>query len=178
MHQITQEKFGFPNDNYIGGSVQKNGWSSSWSNFFWEKRLWFQANLLDKRYASSIKKELKGLKSKIKDILHEASPSLLHGDLWGGNVISAKDKPFLIDPAVYYGDREADIAMTRLFGDFSDDFYNAYTRKYPLEKGYEKREAVYNLYHLLNHLNLFGDGYRAQVKNSLEQIKQGIFKVF
>ena len=170
MHRMTEEKFGLKLNNYIGGTKQENGWESSWSDFFWKKRLCFQVNLLDKHY-SPLKAQFMNLETKIKDILHESSPSLLHGDLWGGNVHNApENEPFLIDPAVYYGDREADLAMTKLFGGFPDEFYNAYNQENPLKKGYEKRESIYNLYHLLNHLNLFGSSYLGQVKDTLDSI--------
>ena len=169
MHRMEEKKFGFARDNYIGGTRQENGWKSSWSDFFWEKRLCFQMNLLDKRY-SPLKEQLIQLETKIKELLHESPSSLLHGDLWGGNILNGTgDEPYLIDPAVYYGDRQADLAMTGLFGGFSSEFYKAYVREYPPSKGYEKREIIYNLYHLLNHLNLFGSSYQGQVKNSLDK---------
>jgi fructosamine-3-kinase len=101
---------------------------------------------------------------------HEPQPSLLHGDLWSGNVGFTAEGPVVFDPAVYYGDREADLAMTELFGGFPREFYEAYNEVYPLSAGYEERKHLYNLYHLLNHLNLFGGGYLGQVKATLRRL--------
>ena len=172
MHRIEKEKFGFQRDNYIGLNPQKNGYSSSWSRFFWEKRLFVQMGFLRD---SSIERKLTSLKGIILDVLdnHPCKPSLLHGDLWGGNICCGLNNgSFLIDPAVYYGDRETDLAMTELFGGFTLAFYNAYMKEAPLSLGYEKRKIIYNLYHLLNHLNLFGESYLSEVHNSMEKIKK------
>ena len=103
---------------------------------------------------------------------HRPQASLLHGDLWSGNTGFTPEGPVLFDPAVYYGDREADLAMTELFGGFPVEFYSAYNEIWPLEQGYERRKPMYNLYHLLNHLNLFGGGYLAQVKAALRLVSQ------
>ena len=176
MHKMTAKQFGFAEDNYIGGTKQVNDWKSSWVDFFWEKRLCCQVNLLEACYFP-LKKRLTDLELKIKEVLHDSSPSLLHGDLWGGNVHNGPlDRPFLIDPAVYYGDREVDLAMTRLFGGFPEEFYKAYLDEFPIHKGYEKREIIYNLYHLFNHLHLFGSSYQSQIEQSLKNIEQGSFK--
>jgi fructosamine-3-kinase len=102
---------------------------------------------------------------------HEPQPSLLHGDLWGGNFgVDASGTPIIFDPAVYYGDREADLAMTRLFGGFSASFYSAYEAAWPLPSGARERTTLYNLYHVLNHLNLFGSAYQAQAESMLAQL--------
>ena len=172
MHRIEKEDFGFQNDNYIGLNPQKNGCYSSWSRFFWEKRLLVQIDFLRD---SSIAKKLMDLKDIILDVLndHSCKPSLLHGDLWSGNICcGSNNRPFLIDPAVYYGDRETDLAMTELFGGFSLSFYNSYSKEFPLPSGYKQRKIIYNLYHLLNHLNLFGNSYLSEVVGSMEKIKK------
>ena len=101
-------------------------------------------------------------------------PSLLHGDLWSGNAGFTKEGPVLFDPAVYYGDHEADLAMTELFGGFPGEFYSAYERELPIDPGYETRKHLYHLYHLLNHLNLFGSGYLGQVKAALRLLLQSL----
>jgi fructosamine-3-kinase len=104
---------------------------------------------------------------------HKPQPSLLHGDLWGGNAGFTAEGPVLFDPAVYYGDREADLAMTELFGGFPQEFYSSYNKIWPLDDGYERRKHLYNLYHLLNHLNLFGSSYLAQVESTLRLLLLG-----
>jgi fructosamine-3-kinase len=102
---------------------------------------------------------------------YQPEPSLLHGDLWGGNWgVIADEQPVIFDPAVYYGDREADIAMTRLFGGFGAEFFTAYNEAWPLDSGFERRCDLYNLYHVLNHLNLFGGGYLRQVSDMLDRL--------
>jgi fructosamine-3-kinase len=102
---------------------------------------------------------------------HAPSPSLLHGDLWGGNLAFSTDgEPVIYDPATYYGDREAEIAMTELFGGFSADFYAAYRDAWPIDEGYRVRKTLYNLYHVLNHLNLFGGGYGGQARLMMERL--------
>jgi protein-ribulosamine 3-kinase len=156
LHRVHGERFGWHRDNYIGSSPQRNGWCDDWSEFWRERRLRPQL-------------ERAGLRADLERLLegHQPQPSLLHGDLWSGNVGFTKEGPVLFDPAVYYGDREADVAMTELFGGFPREFYDAYDELLPLAAGYEKRKHLYNLYHLLNHLNLFGGGYLGQVKSTL-----------
>jgi len=102
---------------------------------------------------------------------HDPQPSLLHGDLWGGNItFDAHGQPVIFDPAVYYGDREAELAMTELFGGFGRDFYAAYDAAWPLDRGYATRKTLYNLYHILNHANLFGGGYAGQAQRMIDQL--------
>ncbi len=159
------DRCGFEGDNHIGSTPQLNGWDSDWFRFFGEKRLLFQLRLARKQgYAdAAMEKQVEIIIRRLPELLPPldgAQPSLLHGDLWGGNVIvGPAGEPVLIDPAVYYGHREADIAMTELFGGFGGDFYRSYNEEWPLEPGFSRRKDVYNLYHLLNHLNLFGTSY-------------------
>ncbi len=171
MHRFTGESFGFYEDNYIGATPQKNVPSNeeknSWINFFLNKRIIFQYKLAEKNgYASpELRKGISKLCDKIEDILSGSTGpcSVLHGDLWGGNyLVDEKGGVCIIDPAVYYGHREADLAMTKVFGGFAPEFYSAYNEAFPLDAGYEYRENIYKLYHILNHLNLFGRGYYSQ----------------
>ncbi|HUX20674.1 MAG TPA: fructosamine kinase family protein, partial [Spirochaetia bacterium] len=163
----TSRRFGFEIDNYIGASPQRNGWDESWPHFFGRRRLEVQLKLaLDAGHSSE--RWIGGLQriiERIETLLPEpGQASLLHGDLWGGNFMVGPDgSAVLIDPAVYYGDREADLAMTELFGGFSARFYTAYREEYPIDYGYEERKELYNLYHLLNHFNLFGASYSGSV---------------
>ncbi len=156
---------GFDSDNHIGSTPQMNGWDTDWHRFFGEKRLLFQVRLAAKQgyVDTSMEREVEALVSRLPDLLpapDDDASSLLHGDLWGGNVMAGPDgEPFLIDPAVYYGHREADLAMTELFGGLGREFFDAYCEAWPLESGYSDRRDLYNLYHLLNHLNLFGTSY-------------------
>jgi protein-ribulosamine 3-kinase len=179
LHKYSSDKFGFFEDNFIGSTPQKNLTSdkeaSHWPTFYWNKRLLYQFRLAEKNgYANQ---ELSTLFSKLENDLEKIldgskePPALLHGDLWGGNYMADRSgNPVLIDPAVYYGHREADLAMTKLFGGFSEAFYSAYQESYPLKPGAEKREPVYLLYHVLNHLNLFGAGYFGQAIQLLKQL--------
>lgn len=171
LHRITSGSFGFYEDNYIGSSQQKNianiVESKNWTEFFFTKRILFQYKLAETN--GHVDRQLKDaflqFESKIELIFKDLIivPSLLHGDLWSGNYITdEKGNACLIDPAVYYGHREADLAMTKLFGGFDSMFYSAYNEEYPLEDGYDYRENIYKLYHVLNHLNLFGKGYYNQ----------------
>ena len=178
LHSFHGEKFGFVEDNFIGDSPQSNLTSTAgnenWTIFFAENRLHFQAELAEKKgYATpEIRRLLEVLIEKIPDLLSgtEEKPSLLHGDLWCGNyLIDVDGHPWLIDPAVYYGHREADLAMTSLFGGFTKTFYSAYESAFPLVPGYPEREPLYQLYHLMNHLNLFGTGYYGQVLSILKR---------
>lgn len=171
LHQFISEHFGFYEDNYIGSTPQKNipdnDEKNNWIKFYFNKRLLFQYKLLEKNgYAdSAIKRRISLLENKIENILEgsENIPSLLHGDLWSGNyLVDENGNACLIDPAVYYGNREADLAMTKLFGGFSSAFYKSYQEVFPLPDGYEYRENIYKLYHIMNHLNLFGGGYYHQ----------------
>jgi len=161
-HRTAGTRFGWHADNYIGTTLQRNAWRSDWSRFWREQRLQPQLELARRN----------GYRLEAEPVLgliegHRPQPALVHGDLWRGNVGFTKDGPVLFDPAVYFGDREVDLAMTELFGGFPAEFYSAYREAFPLEPGYESRKAFYNLYHLLNHLNLFGAGYLAQVQATL-----------
>ncbi|MCR5789173.1 MAG: fructosamine kinase family protein [Lachnospiraceae bacterium] len=157
--------YGFYADNYIGAGVQKNSPRNSWVDFFRECRLEPQIKRAEGYFEKSTLRELIHLVEKLDSLMPEpAKPSLLHGDLWAGNYIVGEDgKAWLIDPAVYVGHAEADLAMTELFGRFHDAFYRAYESVFPLQDGYRDRKDLYNLYHLLNHLNLFGRSYLSAV---------------
>lgn len=160
LHGSHGDAFGWPRDNYIGATPQRNGMRENWARFWVERRLKPQFALAR---SNGYALELPDVSQLLAG--HHPSPSLLHGDLWSGNAaFLASGAPVLFDPAVYYGDREADLAMTELFGAFPPEFYSAYG---PLPAGYEMRKRLYNLYHLLNHLNLFGGGYLGQVKATL-----------
>ena len=157
-------KYGFSENNYIGANRQLNNYSTSWVSFFAEMRLGHQLKLaVNKKYFDDHEADVfSKLIDKLGDIIPEDKPSLIHGDLWGGNYINSAEGCYLIDPAVYFGSREADIAMTELFGGFSNEFYRGYNDVYPLDKGYRERRDLYNLYNVLNHLNLFGLSYKNQ----------------
>jgi protein-ribulosamine 3-kinase len=174
MHRPAHERFGWERANYIGGSVQPNGWSDHWLAFWQEKRLMAQlrlaarnrlpTRLMDRgeRLAADCGAFFRG---------YAPQPSLLHGDLWGGNASALPDgAPVVFDPAVYVGDREADVAMTELFGGFPADFLSAYRAAWPLDDGYRVRRDLYNLYHLLNHANLFAGGYVRQSQDQVERL--------
>lgn len=176
MHRFTGKAFGFKEDNYIGSTPQLNSWESSWLDFYFTKRLLFQYQLAEKKgYADrTFQEAFKNLEQLLPNILQgsEESPCLLHGDLWGGNyMIDENGSPVLIDPAVYYGHREVDLAMTKLFGGFTSEFYNNYQQTNPLKEGYEYRENVYLLYHVMNHLNLFGTSYKPQAIQLMKSYK-------
>jgi fructosamine-3-kinase len=168
MHKTKSDRFGFYENNYIGSTQQINlPQNKNWIEFFWEYRLLFQFKLAEQNgYVNSEFKILfKKLEIQFPKILEgtEEEPTLLHGDLWSGNfMVDENGNPVLIDPAVYYGNREADIAMTKLFGGFDAQFYSAYDEAYPLLDDWEYRIDLYKLYHVLNHLNLFGSGYYSQ----------------
>jgi protein-ribulosamine 3-kinase len=161
-HRRPGPRFGWQRDNYIGPTPQQNAWSEAWAVFWRERRLQPQLALAGK---NGFELRAEGLDGLLED--HQPQPSLLHGDLWSGNVGFTAAGPVVFDPAVYYGDREADLAMTELFGGFPPQFYAAYRHAFPLPPGYERRKHLYNLYHLLNHLNLFGGGYLGQVQATL-----------
>ena len=168
LHQFTRPTYGFIEDNYIGTTMQKNCASvetaNNWSSFYYHNRLHYQFNLAEKNgyVTDDMRRAYSILENKLEEILagSEEPPTLLHGDLWGGNyMVDESGCAVLIDPAVYYGHREADLAMTHIFGGFSTEFYDTYNTIYPLKEGYEYRTPLYKLYHILNHLNLFGRGY-------------------
>jgi len=171
LHKFTSESFGFYENNYIGSNPQINipdeNQKTSWINFYFNKRILYQVQLAEKlgNSTSDLRKLVARLEEKIEEILgsSEEQPSLLHGDLWGGNYMVDKNgSAVIIDPAVYYGHREADLGMTRLFGGFSPEFYESYNETFPLKEGSDYRENIYKLYHVLNHLNLFGGSYYSQ----------------
>ena len=167
----STSKFGFFQDNYIGAGPQSNAQKDSWISFFRECRLAPQFKRADSYFSAEERSKITKLLDKLDDFLTEpAKPSLLHGDLWSGNVICGPEgKAMLIDPAAYVGHAEADLAMTELFGGFPEKFYSAYREANRIEKGYEERRDLYNLYHLLNHLNIFGKNYLAPVLSIIEE---------
>jgi fructosamine-3-kinase len=172
LHRASAPAYGLDHDNYLGIMPQHNGWMPSWSAFFRERRLRVQGDLARRngRLAGARARRLDQLLDRLDTWLgsHEPPPALLHGDLWSGNVlIGPGGAPAVIDPAVSYGDREAELAYTALFGGFPEPFYRAYAEAWPLPDGWQERRELYNLYHLLNHLNLFGGGYRSQVEETL-----------
>jgi fructosamine-3-kinase len=165
MHQYTNDAFGFYEDNYIGSTPQTNSRMYNWTDFYFSNRLLYQYKLTEQNgYGdATFQKAFNIVERNIDKIINgsEEPPCLLHGDLWSGNyMVDKQGEPVLIDPAVYYGHREADLAMTKLFGGFNDEFYKSYQANYPLKEGYEYRENIYLLYHVLNHLNLFGLSYK------------------
>ena len=174
LHAATAQAFGLERDNAIGATPQPNAPSGRWLEFWRERRLRFQFELAARNgYGGRLQDRGCRLLEALPALLegHRPQPSLLHGDLWAGNrAMLADGTPVVFDPAVYYGDREADLAMTRLFGGFGPDFYAAYERAWPLAAGASARRDLYNLYHVLNHLNLFGGGYRTQAERMIEHL--------
>jgi fructosamine-3-kinase len=174
QHRATAKSFGWSRNNFIGSTYQSNELDDDWTTFWRDRRLRFQLDLavrngLPAAYRQAGAKVLAGLEIFFGD--REIAPSLLHGDLWSGNWGSlAADVPCIFDPAVYRGDRETDLAMTRLFGGFGRAFYDAYMAAWPLRSGWEERIDLYNLYHLLNHFNLFGGGYLPQIRGTLTRL--------
>ena len=173
LHRHTAEQFGWHRDNTIGSTPQRNAWSDDWVRFYGEHRLGFQlelaaANGFGKDLQSEGRQLLDHLGYYFSDYWPEAS--LLHGDLWGGNWAAAEGQPVIFDPAVYYGDRESDIAMTQLFGGFGERFYEAYESAWPMSPGYRKRILLYQLYHVLNHLNLFGSSYLGRARELIRRL--------
>jgi len=167
MHRETQEQYGLDYDNFIGKTVQKNDLESDGLVFFREHRIRFQQELARKTRGlpTSIDKRLDLFCEKLETLLDlkDEKPALLHGDLWSGNHFASHDQvPYIFDPAVYFGLREADLAMTEMFGRLPEEFYSAYHEVFPTQPGYTERKDLYNLYHLLNHYNLFGGSYLEQ----------------
>ncbi len=171
LHRVTQPRFGWHRGNTIGSTPQNNLPSSDWLAFYRDQRLGFQLDMARQNGAPRhLLEQGERLLDNLGDFFpgYRPCPSLLHGDLWGGNQGFVNGDPVLYDPAVYYGDREADLAMTELFGGFSGRFYGAYRETWPLDPGYAVRRDLYNLYHVLNHFNLFGGGYAGQAQAMLD----------
>ncbi len=172
LHNHTCDRFGNEIDNYIGLTTQINSWQKNGWIFFADHRLKYQGMLaLERGYLQTSEfDQLARICKKLPDLVPEQPASLIHGDLWSGNVMTDKNgAPAIIDPAVYYGWAEADLAMTNLFGSFPAKFYRAYQSVRPLQPGFKDRYPIYNLYHLLNHLNLFGKGYYSRVTQVLKK---------
>lgn len=163
MHQTCGETYGFPQDTWLGKTRQQNDPEESWPAFFYEARIVAQLQLAERNgYATSaLRHAVCGLESRIDDLLAtDEPPALLHGDLWSGNFLAdGSGAPCIFDPAVYFGNREADLAMPHLFGGFSPAFFGAYEEAWPLPPGASRRQLLYEAYHMLNHLNLFGRSY-------------------
>jgi protein-ribulosamine 3-kinase len=173
LHRVTAERFGWSRDNTIGSTPQANTPCGDWTEFFRERRLKPQLVLATSRGYAQLEPFAGRLLESVPQLLagHRPQPSLLHGDLWAGNWLAlASGEPAIFDPAVYYGDREADLAMTRLFGGFGAAFYRAYETAAPLPEGALLRRDLYNLYHVLNHLNLFGGGYAGQARAMMQRL--------
>jgi protein-ribulosamine 3-kinase len=174
LHLLPQPYFGWHRHNTIGSTPQPNNRCESWLTFWREQRLCFQLKLAaNKGYGGRLQTSGDQLLSDMDAFFtdNHAKPALLHGDLWAGNAaVDECGNPVIFDPACYYGDRETDLAMTELFGGYSQDFYAAYQDNYPLDKNYSKRKPLYNLYHLLNHLNLFGRSYLRQCENIISML--------
>jgi len=175
MHRSMSDKgFGFHVDNTIGATPQPNlPWIEDWADFWDQHRLGHMLKLTGN--AGYNAEKIEKLRQKTRELLsHKPGPSLVHGDLWGGNKgfakVDGETVPVIFDPATYYGDREVDVAMTYLFGGFGYDFYEGYESEWPLPEGHEERVTVYNLYHILNHYELFGGSYLSQARGMIEQI--------
>jgi fructosamine-3-kinase len=174
MHKVTADRFGWHIDNTIGSTPQPNTPTDNWIEFWREQRLGFQLQTAARNgYGGELQRLGERLLAAMPALFvnHEPQPSMLHGDLWGGNYGALRDgTPVIFDPAFYYGDREADLAMTTLFGGFGGQFYAAYNEAWPLDDGYEVRKTFYNIYHIINHLNLFGGGYHSQAISMIERV--------
>lgn len=174
MHRITHPHFGWHRDNTIGSTPQPNAQSDNWVDFWRMRRLGFQLDLAERNGApGGLIRTGEQLMEQFPLLFenYQPEPSLLHGDLWSGNYAYTRaGRPTIFDPAVYYGDREADLAMTELFGGFGSDFYAAYNNAWPIDSGYETRKTLYNLYHILNHFNLFGGGYASQAQGMVDRL--------
>ena len=174
LHQTTASQFGWHLNNTIGATPQVNTYTDSWVEFFREHRLGYQLQLaqdngLPKSALTAGEYLLQDLDNFFET--YKPAPSLLHGDLWAGNFSVDEDgQPVVFDPAVYFGDRETDLAMTELFGGFERGFYDSYADVWSLDEGYRVRKTLYNLYHVLNHFNLFGGGYGAQAQNMIQRL--------
>lgn len=174
LHKAEQPFFGWHNDNTIGSTAQINQRHHDWLSFWRDERLGKQLQFAAKNgFGGRLQSQGEKLLINLEQLLggHQPAPALLHGDLWGGNAAAdAAGRPVIFDPACYYGDRETDLAMTELFGGFGNRFFAAYQEAYPLADGYQRRKTLYNLYHILNHLNLFGSGYLGQAESMIDRL--------
>jgi protein-ribulosamine 3-kinase len=174
QHRKTAKGFGWRRDNTIGSTPQINSWNRDWIGFLREHRLGYQLQLAERHgHGGRLQALGEKLLPRLEDFFpgYKPLPSLLHGDLWGGNVgFTMSGEPVVFDPAVYYGDREADLAMTELFGGFGANFLAAYDEAWPLDPGYATRKTLYNLYHILNHANLFGGSYAIQAASMMQRL--------
>lgn len=172
LHRLQREnRYGWKINNTIGSTPQINQWQDNWADFFAQQRIGYQLQRANRKGANF--SNIQQIIARIRDLLQERNPhpSLLHGDLWGGNAgFTREGIPIIFDPAFYHGDRETDIAMTELFGGFPPEFYQGYNQEYPLDSGYQQRKTIYNLYHILNHFNLFGGSYLSQAKSMIRSI--------
>jgi fructosamine-3-kinase len=170
-HHQGADQFGWEQNNTIGSISQINIWTDSWADFFAEYRIGYQLKLARRRGGNF--PDCIQVVEMVRELLahRQPKPSLVHGDLWSGNVaVTQEGEPVILDPATYYGDHEVDLAITELFGGFGGGFYRGYNEVFPLDKGYQKRKIIYNLYHIINHFNLFGGGYGAQVNQMIQRI--------
>ncbi|MEG3863571.1 fructosamine kinase family protein, partial [Microcoleus sp. herbarium12] len=168
---LLKGRFGWSVNNAIGSTPQINNWAADWAEFWAEHRIGYQLQLARRRGGNFSQGET--LLAAIPKLLegYKPQPSLVHGDLWGGNAsVTSAGEPVIFDPATYWGDREVDMAMTELFGGFSPAFYRGYNEVWLLDSGYEKRKTLYNLYHILNHFNLFGGSYESQANQMINRI--------
>lgn len=175
LHRHSSDGFGLDYHNYIGTLRQFNSYNSSWIDFFIQQRLEIQLRLAAQNGLADtrLREQFERMYKKLPDLLPAERPSLLHGDLWSGNLLADDNgKPCLVDPAVYYGHREAELAFTKLFGGFDTDFYTSYQEAFPLEPGFHHRADIYNLYPLLVHLNLFGRGYLSQITQTVQRFSR------
>ena len=174
LHRATADRYGWYRNNTIGSTPQINNWGEDWIEFWCQHRLRFQLERAANRAQDNhLLSRGEALLDRAGDFFCDYLPtaSLLHGDLWGGNkAYDQHGQPVIFDPAVYYGDRETDLAMTELFGGFSREFYTAYDAAWPLDAGYARRKDLYNLYHILNHFNLFGGGYSTQARGVINRL--------
>ena len=167
----TNPQFGWNLNNTIGSTPQINDWKDNWADFFAEQRIGYQLNLAKRQDSgfSNVEQIVRAIRVQLAD--RQPTASLVHGDLWSGNAdVTADGQPTIFDPASYYGDREVDIAMTELFGGFPASFYQGYNQQWQLEPNYKSRKNIYNLYHILNHFNLFGGGYGHQAQRMIQEI--------
>lgn len=173
IHKKTADQFGFYHDNYCGATIQKNNWNNSWIEFFGQQRIWNLIELIRKTRTLSYTEinTYEKLLLKLPELLlYKTAPSLIHGDLWSGNYMCTEKDYALIDPATYYADREMEFSIMKMFGGFSPRVWDAYNEEFPIEPGWQERNKIYQLYHILNHYYLFGGSYRMQAITIAENV--------